>query len=343
MRCLKFFAMNCLAALVAGGSPNTTSAAMLESTQLYGWTVGAYSRGNSGQFSHCGAGVPYQSGIYLIFAIDRTFSWSMSFASEDWQLTPGARIPISYQIDNSGPIHATAVVMSRTVATVTLNNSVALFDEFRRGYHLRVGVRGKVFTFPLTNSSKVLAAALECTYRYVNPAGRRPDMFASGSATPKQRPSEGKLQAEAAAVAANVLAAAGIEDFRLGDTIPAELDMFHAIWWSPNAMGGVRIEERESLDSATATLIASATKSCPGAFASMKLPSDQLGAVRLKTICSGKKSGGTSSVQYTNIVERKRGGIIIFAIYELPDSEGAGAGAERAGEQLFDASLRVVK
>ena len=63
-------------------------AATLSTRDVAGWQVGAYSNDQTGQFSHCTAGVPYVSGIYMMFAVDKNFQWGLWFFNNAWNLQP---------------------------------------------------------------------------------------------------------------------------------------------------------------------------------------------------------------------------------------------------------------
>lgn len=315
----------------------------LEKTNLYGWTISAHANAKTGAFSHCAAGVPYKSGIFLVFSIGRNFDWAMGFGNPAWRLKPGSRYPISYQIDNSAAFKAEAVAVTSELVSVSLADSSALFELSRRGWILKVSAAGDEFSFSLDNSSKALLAALNCAHRYTV-AARQPENsnpFAKRDvATYAEQPkSSARLQAEAATVTANVLAASGMNNFRLEDSVKPELDAFHAVWWVDELLGGTVISENENLDSAVNTLIASASQDCKGSFASMKLPSTDANAARMKAVC--EQDGRTTIIQFANVVKRKKGGVYVFMLFQAPERNGDGKAVEDAGARLFDASLRL--
>jgi len=316
----------------------------LESTTLYGWDISAYSNDQTSAFSHCTAGMPYKSGIYLVFSIDGNFNWSMSFANSAWQLTPGSRYPITYQIDNFSQFAAEAVAITPQLASVRLTNSSALFELFRKGWLLKVRAAGNEFRFSLDNSSKALTAALNCAQRYVLAASQRGSsnpFVAPGAGQHNQPTNTAQLEAEAAAVTANLLASSGIPEFRLAETISPELNIFHAVWWAKDVMGGTIIADNETIDSAVTTLLAYASAGCKGNFASMKLPSNEANAVRLKTVC--EESDKNPFVQYTNLIKRKKGGVYAFMIFESSGQENRNNILEDAGARLFEAGIQLAK
>jgi hypothetical protein len=140
----------------------------IKEVRVYSWALGAYSNDETGRFNHCYAAYgPYRSGIYLLFAIDKSFDWAMVLANPAWQLTPGAQYKIQYQIDNDPPLNALAIAESNILAQVDLPDSESLFRRFQRGWRLKVRAEGDEFILALDNSSKVLAAAVECTKAFI--------------------------------------------------------------------------------------------------------------------------------------------------------------------------------
>jgi len=317
-------------------------AKQLEHRILFGWDISAHSDDKTGAFSHCAAGVPYRSGIYLVFTISRSFSWSMSFSNSAWRLNPGSRYPITYQIDNSPIFTAEAVALTSQLVSVPLTNSSELFELFRRGWILKVRAAGSEFSFSLDNSSKALSAALNCTQRYVMLASRPEPtnpFVAPGSGETNQNSTTAQLEAEAATFTANVLAASGLSDFRLADSISPELKIFHAVWWAKGVVGGTTISEADSLESAVATLLAYASAECKGSFASMKLPSNDANAVRLKTVCEQQDEQPVA--QLVNVIKRKKGGVYVFVILDSSSEDGGAGSLEDAGARLFEAGIRL--
>jgi hypothetical protein len=112
----------------------TCSAATLYNKNINGWFLGAYTDDTTGQFNHCAVSVGYQSGEYLVFAVDRNFNWSMGLANPSWQLTPGAAYRIAYQVDQQPPLSGDAVVNTPNLVEIKLIDSVPLFKAFQKGH-----------------------------------------------------------------------------------------------------------------------------------------------------------------------------------------------------------------
>jgi hypothetical protein len=175
------------------------------------------------------------------------------------------------------------------------------------------------------------------------PSGARGELINPNPFASKTPPMDGdtaktmRLRAEAAAVAANVLAAAGINGFQSHE-IPPDLATFHAIWSMADLVGALRINEKETIHSASVTFIAKAAERCKGSFASLKLPSADADTVRMKTACLGSQTE-TDEHAYINIVKRRQGGVYYFVVL---GTKGAGEAAVASGGRVFEAALKKV-
>jgi hypothetical protein len=207
-------------------------AATLESTNIDNWVISAHSNDRTGQFSHCATSVPYRSGILLLFSVNSTFGWSMGLSNTQWRLSPGAEFNFEYFIDRGPTLLARGRAINSQMVVVPLANSNALFEMFRQGHVLTVRSGSANYTFSLRDSSAALAMTLDCTRRYVAryqpPSAPSPwpaQSAATGTppATGSISPTVDQLREEATAVLANVLSAAGVQDFRVlpREEIPA--------------------------------------------------------------------------------------------------------------------------
>jgi len=327
-------------AIVIGlnGAP-AAHARQLEKSHIEGWLVGAYSNDRTGQFRHCAASVQYKSGTLLLFAIGKDFTWSMGFANTRWKLTPGAKYTLTYYVD-SGPHHtARGRALNKNLVQVPLLNSRTLFDSFRRGYRLYVRAAGQRFGFNLTNSSKVLAATLDCTRRYVARTHTTTNPFVAQA--PRRSNDRTSERAEAAVLLANVLSAAGIQGFRIlpANKLPAKLRSHDAVWASPDLLGTLRIISTTTAatpERLAALLMAADAQSCKGVFASGRYPVQEGSrTARLMTGCSGTTK--PIEIHYT-IMPRSKGGFYLFAVF---GQKGHGDLARDFGTRLYDAAVKA--
>lgn len=323
-------------------------------TNVGGWRVGAYTHDRSGQFSHCAAGVSYQSGIFLFFAIGRDFSWSMNLANNRWQLQDGSHHAIRFQVDRGPILNGTAKVNGSDMVEIELLDSAALFRVLKAGRTLAVEASGQTFSFDLTNSSKALDAAIRCTNTALASETNKVNPFASSSsvdANPFETPSAKEESAsrvaaktEAATMTANLLSAARIDQFTIVDSIPADLDFFDAMWIAPGVMGGLMVQPTETIDSALSNFAGRSSANCKGRHASAKLPGKG-GVVSLKLMCD-------ETASTVVMFPRSRGGLYIVIVLPvsptseestLPSSEQQPSSTEAVSARIVEASYGILE
>ena len=90
------------------------------------WHGGAYTNDKSGSFSHCSAGASYESGIYFAVSVGEDFSWSLGFAHENWQLTPGQAFALALTFDGQPAINVQGMPIDTHIVRVSMPpNSLA--------------------------------------------------------------------------------------------------------------------------------------------------------------------------------------------------------------------------
>ena len=259
--------------------------------------------------------------------------------------TQAAEFNLAYAIDAGPQLSPRGRVVMSTLVAVELVDSRLLFESFRHGHQLHVNAAGETFVFDLNNSSKALAAALECTRRYV--AGSRMVLGPFSPAQPAlpqpQLPQGHEHRAEATTIVAHVLSSAGIAGFRVlpREQMLAALQQHDAIWLADGGLSGLlNIESSPSFSNAeqvATSLMAGDARTCRGAFASGRYPTEpETGSARLVTACSNTEK--PSHVNYT-IAPRLRGGFYVFAIVGSPEGVPAVQGADA---RLHQAALRTL-
>ena len=144
------------------------------------WSAGAYSVAGSMAFDHCAASAEYKSGITLIFAVSRTFQWSMGLYNSSWQLSQGSTYQITYAVDGSGPTIAKAVALGPSQVEIPLAPNVTLFQRFMHGNQLSVNAASQNFLFDLTRTIELLPDLLRCVENYVGQAPPSNNPFVAG-------------------------------------------------------------------------------------------------------------------------------------------------------------------
>ena len=304
------------------------------------WTAGAYSNDTTRQFSHCAATGTYGSGISVLFSISRDFHWSMGFAHPSWKLQPGAVYDIAFTVDDMQPILAKARAVKTLFVEVDLDGSGELFARFRRGRVLHVAAASQVFSFNLTGTSQLLPALLTCAANRgsavqtaANPFETKPAK--SGASTPRVDPN---TVAEATALAANLLSAAGIQGFTLlGPNDRPEIEG-NARWLQGEVLGTINIMSNVpagEFKNIPAYLIGYNAKACKGTFFSGAIPDETVEIGRVFTTC---QRDDITSTDYYLIVPRRAGGAYLISTF----SAGSEQPAKQADAQLRSAVFKAL-
>jgi hypothetical protein len=291
------------------------SAAVAE-TLLYGfkigaWDGGAYARDDTRRFHHCRAVGSYENGTSVVFAVGRTYRWSLTLVNPELRLPPGRSYKVAISVDGDGPSVRTAVARSTNAAEIELPATEEVFERFRRGRALLVtDSTNRSLWFYLTDTSTMLPALLRCVHANLDPqrgaptAGVDPFVAAaprSGGAAKRRPPA---YRAEAIAFAANILGAAGITGFRiLDESKDTDRD---AIWVAPDTFGSVLIDAENPPALISATTIALDSATCKSKFLSGAAPPDGNDKIlRLFTKCGDGKDAITV---FYFVIPRKAGG-----------------------------------
>jgi hypothetical protein len=217
-----------------------------------------------------------------------------------------------------------------------------LFNRFRRGLVLRVAAANKVFSFNLEGTSAMLAQLHDCVRRYTQPAnvanatgGKR-----SAAATTGATLENPVLQAEAAVLLANVVAAANVTGYSIGTPEEALGRSAHAVWTAPSVVGMLLIIPLRRIDDPEIPGLVTGINAmgCKGAFMSGSLPSNGSRTVRVTTTC--QPPGQPMTTSYYFGIPRPRGGLYLFITQTTRD--GGREDVERADEMIRQATYRTV-
>lgn len=304
------------------------------------WAGGAYAR--DGRFTHCASVSRYASGTIMMFSINRQYQWGVAFMNRDWRLRRDAEFNVALSVDGAPAISAPGHASHADQINVPLANSADLFERFRRGHALRVSVGDRVFSFNLEGTSAMLARLHDCVRRYTQPAGIA--SLSGGKArkgTTTADPIEDPaLQAEAAVLLANVMAAANVRGYAMGAPEEAAQMGAHAYWKAPSILGSLLIIPTRRLDDPEipGLVVGVNALRCNGAFMSGSLPSDGTRDVRVTTTC--QRPGQPLATSYYFGIPRPRGGLYLFSTRTSGD--GGREDAERTDEMIRKASYQMV-
>lgn len=126
------------------------------------WSGGAYTDDRTGAFTHCSAGVAYDSGINLFVLVTEGYRWWLGLINPEWELTPNAKVPIKLQLDAGAPIDSLASIPGRQLLLVSLPDSSKLLAAFRRSSRLALDAEGQTFSFKLNGTPVVMDQLASC-------------------------------------------------------------------------------------------------------------------------------------------------------------------------------------
>ncbi len=147
-------------------SAGTASAEKIVNVNSGSWKGGAYTNNATGRFSHCAANARYKSGIALFFSVTRTRQWSMGFANSHWELSPGNKYPVRFQVDGGPILKGVALAKTQKMVQVHLPANNRLFRHFKVGGTLKVAAGSKVMRFNLSGANRMLAKLYRCANHF---------------------------------------------------------------------------------------------------------------------------------------------------------------------------------
>jgi len=306
------------------------------------WTGGAYTADQSGDFSHCAAGAPYQSGIYFMVMVNRNMAWGLGFAKDDWKLTPGQVFQMALTFDGQSPFNVQGSAISQILVNVPMPANSSLIAQFRKAKAMTIFTQGQLFQFKLDQTAQLLPTLVNCVtvvskngiaaagdfsvrVAAPNPTQSVP-VVSSLTANPPPSASP-ELQIEAIELASNFILKTSLQNPRVlnRSETPIELAAYGAAWKSDEATGSVRIipaqGETKGIDVAAAVVAADA-KECKGKFISGRNSELVDSDVVFRGVATCEDSGGTRVSQYF-IVPRKKGGFVMFSVLSAMKTEQA--------------------
>jgi hypothetical protein len=283
-----------------------------------------------GRFIDCTMTAQSGSGILLAFIISRERTWGLALADERWELNVGAVQDIELSIDAGAPIKAIAKVVDPHGILVPLANDDLLVTALRQGKLLTISTKTGTFSFELSGTSGALAALAACVAENLaaekaksasEMADKHPDELAAVNPKPspaaEQAPHRLFSESEAAAFAAELLASAGVKNYRLIDPAENPMPSFDVVFTYPNgivgAIAGYKRMGAIDLDQAANTITADDAKNCRGAFSSGKKESEEADPARVRRLYTACRSDGKVVAIHYMLVETEGGNLIEIA------------------------------
>jgi hypothetical protein len=294
------------------------------------WSGGAWTNDQTGAFSHCAASVPYQSGITMFAAINRSYSWSLGFGDPRWTLAPKTQIPIELNFDAGPVFNVFGTVIAPTLVGVPMPDNSKLINTFRYSTQMNALAQGQVFTFNLTGTSRIMVQLASCVRTELALETTQPSRTAvavpQAPAVPPQGPiASQEAQLEEMQLATNFLLAARLSSARVlaRSEMPTELASFGAAWKADDALGGVKVFlPRPGLTGLeiASDLIGTDSKTCKGRFASARSSELVDSDVVFRAATSCGESENERSAQYF-IAPRPKGGFVAFMVLAVTAAE----------------------
>ena len=129
------------------------------------WTGGAYTDDRTGDFTHCSAGVAYDSGINMFILVTGEHRWWLGFINPQWSFTPHAKMPVELRFDGGPRLAMVATVPSRLIVLVPLPSDPRLIDRLGRSAELILVAEGRSFFFQLSGTPAVTAELKTCVQK----------------------------------------------------------------------------------------------------------------------------------------------------------------------------------
>lgn len=304
-----------LAAIIAAAS---AKADKIEQYTVAGWSAGAYAYDGTRDFSHCAMSATYNSGIMLMFSVDRSFTWNIAFANTAWRLTVGDRYPIQMFVDGRGPINATAEARGADFVVVPVDDNGHLFQRFRKGYVLRVLAAGQVFEFNLDGTSRGLASLVDCASRYVAFQGTNNSTNPFAATTPVTTSSP-DFRTEATTILANLLSTAGATGYHImeREETPEDFANNHVVWTGAEYLGTLNVEPNSWDGGAEALLSAFLSRdaqSCNGDYGSKRGDKSATNGFDDAAAVSICRIGTDTFVGFYSVFPRSKGGYYIASL-----------------------------
>ena len=148
------------------------------------WSGGAYVDDRTGAFTHCSAGVAYDSGINLFVLLTVGYRWWLGLINPNWQFTPNTRAAIKLALDDGTPFDGRASIPNGQLLLISLPDSSKLLAAFRRGSKLALDAEGQTYSFKLNGTPAVMDELASCVRTSLVLAARMPATAPSLAAAP---------------------------------------------------------------------------------------------------------------------------------------------------------------
>ncbi len=156
-----------VAAALACWGGTASAAGPLRAFRAGFWSGGAYTDDRTGSFTHCSAGVAYDSGINMFILATNNGRWWLGFVDRSWAFTPRSKLPVALRFDGGPRTAMVATIPNRQVVLVVLPDDARIVDRLRRGTELSLIADGQSYLFALNGAGAAMAELEHCVQQSV--------------------------------------------------------------------------------------------------------------------------------------------------------------------------------
>ncbi len=297
----------------------------IKTFQIGAWKGTVQVSSKTGEFTHCTGSASYNSGIKLIFSINRDQKWGIGFAKDSWNLDAGQSYPVKYQVDRRNIWSGKAIAGSPTMAMIKLPGSSKLFAQMRRGRILKVAAGNDLLKFSLKSTNRLLKSLLKCSVDYRDVVASAPQQnqkasnpFRSASTVQQETPqqNDGSWLVEAYKRGKALMDEAGVDVTFIDPARSPDLYKVHdSVWQMGKYMGTIRIVHSGDVAGIDAKLHGEEKSKCSGGFTSRTRPVEVEGvSVRMRSAICMKQDGKQWSTLF-GIYPRANGGNYVLTVF----------------------------
>lgn len=147
--------MVCASAVFAGGPYGTIN--------VDDWHGGAYTKGNTTEFTHCAAVTTDGGGTALLLGQSVEGIWVVGFSGTSWSLKKGETLPIQAAFDGQKPFNLVATAINTKSVSAALSN--AALAQLIKARQLTVSGKSQTLQFALSSTEKIVAVVANCVAR----------------------------------------------------------------------------------------------------------------------------------------------------------------------------------
>lgn len=156
-----------LLAIAALGWGPADAAGPLRAFKVGFWSGGAYTDDRTGDFTHCSAGVAYDSGTNMFVLVTAGYRWWLGFIDQHWAFSPKVPLAVELRLDGNNQFPRFATVPSGQLLLIPLPYDSRVIDALRRSSELSLTAAREAFRFQLDDTSAILEELTGCVRKSI--------------------------------------------------------------------------------------------------------------------------------------------------------------------------------